>query len=106
MRVIGCGHPRRTPARPIAGGSHAIEHRWRTLYVSADRATVQALHPDNPRFQQLTDEDRVIVSEPLSDLPGVWNAVPEATALVVQRGPDEFREFHPQPLGAAMAGTS
>ena len=59
------------------------------------RMALQALHPDNERFQQLTDEDRVIVSEPLSDLPGVWIEVPEATALIVQRGPDEHHPFSP-----------
>ena len=36
------------------------------------------------------------MSEPLSDLPGVWLEVPEATALIVQRGPDEHRPFRPQ----------
>lgn len=86
---------------------YSSEHASRTLYVSADRETVQALHPDNPRFQRLTSEDRVVVSEPLSDLPGVWNAVPEATALVIQPGPDEFRAFRPQaPAPAALAGAN
>jgi predicted glutamine amidotransferase len=75
---------------------YSTERRSRTLYVSADRDTVQALHPDDPRFARLTDEDRVIVSEPLSDLPGVWLAVPEATALVVQPGADERVPFRPQ----------
>jgi len=75
---------------------YSSEHRSRTLYVSADRATVQALHPDNPRFQQLTDEDRIVVSEPLSDLPGVWLAVPESTALIIQGGADKRRAFEPR----------
>ncbi|WP_028066783.1 class II glutamine amidotransferase [Solirubrobacter soli] len=86
---------------------YSSERASRTLYVSADRETVQALHPDNPRFQRMTNEDRVVVSEPLSDLPGVWRAVPEATALVIQPGPDELREFRPQapaPTVLAEAG--
>jgi len=80
----------------LYGVRYSSEGRSRTLYVSADASTVQALHPDNPRFQRFTDEDRVIVSEPLSDLPGLWVEVPEATALIVQRGPDEHRPFTPQ----------
>ena len=36
---------------------YSSEHRSRTLYVSADRARVLALHPHNERFQRLTDED-------------------------------------------------
>src|SRR5215213_9524173 len=86
---------------------YSTERRSRTLYTSADRATVQALHPDNARLARLTDEDRIIVSEPLSDLPGVWLAVPEATALVVQPGADEQVPFRPQvpdvqPMAAAV----
>ena len=78
------------------GVRYSSEHASRTLYVSADAKTVQALHPDNARFQRMTDEDRMIVSEPLSDLPGVWIAVPESTALVVQSGVDEQVPFEPR----------
>jgi predicted glutamine amidotransferase len=87
------------------GVRYSSEHASRTLYLSADRQTVQALHPDNPRFQRITDEDRMIVSEPLSDLPGVWIAVPESTALVVQPGADEQQPFPPRmPVVAVAAG--
>jgi predicted glutamine amidotransferase len=58
----------------------------RTLYVSADVAAIRSLHLDNPRLERLTDDDRLIVSEPFADLPGVWNPVPEATALTARRG--------------------
>jgi glutamine amidotransferase len=78
------------------GVRYSSEGRSRTLYVSADGSAVRQLHPENERLQRVTDEDRVIVSEPLSDLPGVWIEVPEATALIVQRGPDEHRPFRPQ----------
>jgi predicted glutamine amidotransferase len=75
---------------------YSSEGRSRTLYASADRATIQQLRPDDERIARLTDEDRVIVSEPLSDLPGMWIEVPEATALVIQRGSDEHHAFTPQ----------
>jgi predicted glutamine amidotransferase len=75
---------------------YSTEGHSRTLYVSADSATLQALDPDNPRFAQMSDEDRIVVSEPLSDLPGAWLEVPEATALVVQPGPDERLPFRPR----------
>jgi glutamine amidotransferase len=80
---------------------YSSEHNSRTLFISADARTVQALHPGNPRFARLTDEDRVIVSEPLSDLPGVWVEVPESTALIVQPGEDERRPFAPAVPAAA-----
>jgi predicted glutamine amidotransferase len=80
---------------------YSSEHASRTLYVSADRDSVVALHPDNPRFAQFTEEDRLVVSEPLSDLPGLWLEVPESTALVIQPGADEQVPFNPQALAAA-----
>jgi predicted glutamine amidotransferase len=75
---------------------YSTEHRSRTLFVSEDVESVRALHPDNPRLQRLSDEDRVVVSEPFSDLPGAWREVPESTALIIQRGPDEQRDFRPR----------
>jgi predicted glutamine amidotransferase len=72
---------------------YATEDRPRTLYVSADAETVRRLHPGDARLQRLGGEDRVVVSEPLSELPGVWHEVPESSVLVVQRGPDEQRPF-------------
>jgi predicted glutamine amidotransferase len=58
----------------------------RTLFVSADVDAIRRLHLDNPRLQRLGDDDRLVVSEPFADLPGVWQPVPEATALTVRRG--------------------
>jgi glutamine amidotransferase len=58
--------------------------------------TIRKLHPDNPRLQRLRDEDRIVVSEPLADLPGVWQEIPESTVLVVQPGPDAQQEFNPR----------
>jgi hypothetical protein len=34
---------------------------------------------DSPRLQGFGSESRLVVSEPLGDLPGVWNEVPEAS---------------------------
>jgi hypothetical protein len=44
----------------------------------------------------MTAEDRVVVSEPVSDLPGAWREVPGATALITQRGPDQQQPFRPR----------
>ena len=48
-------------------------------------------------------EDRVVVSEPVSDLPGAWREAPESTALIIQRGPDEQKPFRPRPPADASA---
>ena len=79
----------------------------RSLFASADVDTVRRLHPTNPRFQRLSSDDRLIVSEPFSDLPGVWREIPEATAVTVRRGGvlDE-RTFRPQHGDYTLAGAS
>jgi glutamine amidotransferase len=74
---------------------YSTEGRSRTLFVSEDGAALRALHPESERLQRMTGDDRIVVSEPVSDLPGAWSEVPESTALIVQRGPDEQREFRP-----------
>jgi predicted glutamine amidotransferase len=65
---------------------YASEGPARTLFASADVDTVKRLHPDNPRLQRLSEGDRLIVSEPFADLPGLWVEIPEATAVTVHRG--------------------
>jgi predicted glutamine amidotransferase len=65
---------------------YSTDGHARSLFASSDVATVQRLQPENPRFQRLTPNDRVIVSEPFSDLPGMWQEIPQATAVTVQPG--------------------
>jgi predicted glutamine amidotransferase len=74
---------------------YSTEGASRSLFVSADAPSIRELHPENPRLQRLRDEDRLVVSEPVADLPGVWHEIPESTVLVVQPGDDEQRAFRP-----------
>ena len=75
---------------------YASDGHARSLFASADVDAVQRLYPDNSRLRRLSPDDRLIVSEPFSDLPGVWSEVPEATALTVRRGGTlEQRPFRP-----------
>jgi len=75
---------------------YASEGPARSLFASADPSAIRHLYPDNERFQRLTDDDRLIVSEPFSDLPGVWHEIPQATAVTVHHGGVlEQRAFRP-----------
>jgi predicted glutamine amidotransferase len=74
---------------------YSTEHRSRTLFVSEHVDALRKLHPDNPRIQRFTEEDRIVVSEPPGDLPGAWLPIAESTALIIQPGADEQRPFHP-----------
>ncbi|MFE1413260.1 class II glutamine amidotransferase [Streptomyces sp. NPDC058746] len=67
----------------------------RSLFYSTRVDTLRRLHPDMSFLQEVSDETRLIVSEPLGDLPGAWNAVPESTYGVVHAGADELHAFAP-----------
>jgi predicted glutamine amidotransferase len=83
---------------------YATQGPPRTLFTSAEVDSIRHLHPENERLQQLSPDDRVIVSEPFSDLPGLWNPVPESTAVTVRRGGVlEERPFAPKRSPAAEA---
>jgi predicted glutamine amidotransferase len=79
----------------------------RSLFASADVDAIRRLHPENPRFQRLTPDDRLIVSEPFSDLPGVWHEIPPSTAVTVRHGGAlehaPFRPRHPASTPAMPA---
>jgi hypothetical protein len=64
----------------------------------------------HPALQRLSPDDRLIVSEPFSDLPGVWQEIPEATAVTVHHiGVLEQQPFRPQSVAVAgpnLAGAS
>jgi glutamine amidotransferase len=77
---------------------YSTEGSARSLFASSDPATIRALHPENPRLARLSPDDRLIVSEPFSDLPGLWQEIPESTAVTVRYGGVlEERPFVPRP---------
>jgi predicted glutamine amidotransferase len=74
---------------------YSSEGKSRSLYYSTDMRTVREMYPERPRLQEVSDETRIIVSEPLVDLPGAWNEVPESSYGVVFAGEDELHDFRP-----------
>jgi predicted glutamine amidotransferase len=76
---------------------YASRGRARSLFASADADAVRRLHPENPRFRALSGTDRLIVSEPFSDLPGVWEEIPQSSAVTVHGdGILEHQPFRPR----------
>jgi glutamine amidotransferase len=77
---------------------YSTEGRSRTLFASADARSIKQLHPENERLQRLSDEDRLVVSEPLVELSGAWVELEESSAVIVAPGGElDHREFHPAP---------
>jgi predicted glutamine amidotransferase len=85
-----------TNGERIWGFRYSSERDSRTLFYSTDVPTLRQLHPEIEVLAQVSDEARLVVSEPLRDLPGAWNEVPESSYGVIQPGPDELHPFVPR----------
>lgn len=57
--------------------------RSRSLYHSTDIETLRQMYPEAERLRAFGRRAHVIVSEPLNDLPGVFQEVPESTVSIL-----------------------
>jgi glutamine amidotransferase len=80
----------------IVAVRYSSEHDSRSLFFSTDARALKEMYPEMEELQRLSDEARAIVSEPLGDLAGAWNAVPESHIGAVQPGEDVIRAFTPR----------
>ena len=81
----------------VWGFRYSSEGKSRSLFYSTRVDTLREQYPDNPVLHGLSDETRIVVSEPLGDLAGAWNEVPESSFGVIQEGQDELHPFTPRP---------
>jgi glutamine amidotransferase len=84
-----------TNGQDIWAFRYSSEGDSRSLWFSTRMDELKALYPNLQELEALSDETRVIVSEPLGDLPGVWNEAPESHYGVVQPGTDKLAPFSP-----------
>ena len=85
-----------TDGERIVAARYSSEGRSRSLFFSTDARVLKAQYPEVPELQQLSDEARAVVSEPLGDLVGAWNEVPESSVGIVQAGQAELRPVPPR----------
>jgi predicted glutamine amidotransferase len=76
---------------------YSSEGRSRSLFSSTDVATLRAQYPDNPVLHEVSDDSRLVVSEPCGALAGAWHEVPESSCVIVSHGELTHRPFTPQP---------
>ena len=67
-----------------------------SLFYSTDVHTLREQHPEVAVFFTLSEDTRVVVSEPLTDLAGAWNEVPASHYGVIEPGKDELKRFVPR----------
>jgi predicted glutamine amidotransferase len=75
---------------------YSSEGKSRSLYYSTSVRTLREMYPERPRLQEVSGESRIIVSEPIIELAGAWNEVPESSYGLVCAGEDELRPFRPR----------
>jgi len=100
-RAHGVDHPIQMTVATSDGETiwafrYSSEGDSRSLYFSTRMDQLKAIHPEVAELGVLDDETRVVVSEPLGDLEGAWNAVPESHVGIVRPGEDDLRPFEPR----------
>ena len=75
---------------------YSSEGDSRTLYFSTAVSALRELYPENENLRRLSGETRIVVSEPLGELVGAWQPVPESSYGIVQKGADVLGDFHPR----------
>jgi predicted glutamine amidotransferase len=92
-----------TDGESIWAFRYSSELKSRSLFYTTDVPTLRKLYPERQLFQDVSDNARLIVSEPLGDVAGVWNEVPESSWGVI--GPDraEMHAFRPKAPATAIA---
>jgi glutamine amidotransferase len=71
----------------------------RTLFHNTCVRHLRQLYPDNPQIAALDDDAFLLLSEPLTEMPGAWEEVPEATAIIAGHGQVTHYPFAPVPPG-------
>ena len=85
-----------TDGTTVWGFRYSTEGKSRSLFYSTLVEELREQHPEIAILGEVSDETRLVVSEPLGDLEGAWNPVPEASYGIVQEGQDEMHPFTPR----------
>lgn len=82
---------------------YSSEGKSRSLFFTTHVPTLRALYPHLEALDEASDDARLIVSEPIGQVPGAWNEVPEGSWGVVGRGEQQLCPFRPKAPATAVA---
>jgi predicted glutamine amidotransferase len=91
-----------TDGKTIWAFRYSSQGQSRSLFISRDVPQLRRQHPDREILQELPADARLIVSEPIGDLPGAWQEVPESSHIVVSDAHEEIAPFKVQPPTAGI----
>ena len=81
---------------------YSSERKSRSLFFTGSVPALRQLYPEREVLSEVSDDARLIVSEPIGDLPGAWNEVPESSWGLVGRGEDQLHPFKVKPPATAV----
>lgn len=90
-----------TDGESIWAFRYSSKGKSRSLFFTRDVRTLQQQYPDRQILHEASDDARLVVSEPIGDLPGAWVEIPEASYAVVSKGEDQLMPFAPVPPSKA-----
>jgi glutamine amidotransferase len=82
---------------------YSSEGNSRSLFFTGNIGTLRELYPEREVLFEVSEDSRLIVSEPIGDLPGAWHEVPEASYGVVGGGEDSLHRFKVKPPATSVA---
>jgi glutamine amidotransferase len=82
---------------------YSSEGNSRTLFFNENIATLRELYPEREVLFEVSEDSRLVVSEPIGDLPGAWHEVPESSYGIVGGGEDSMHSFKVKPPVTAVA---
>ena len=74
---------------------YSSEGKSRSLFYTRDVPELRKLYPDRDILQEASDDARLVVSEPIGNLPGAWIEMPESSYAIVGKGADTVMKFAP-----------
>ena len=82
---------------------YSSEHKSRSLFFSRSIETLRELYPDREVVFEVSDESRLVVSEPIGDRAGAGREVPESSYGIVGGGEDSLHPFKVKPPTVGVA---
>jgi predicted glutamine amidotransferase len=74
---------------------YSSEGKSRTLFFTRDVPAIRRQFPGREILEEASDDARLVVSEPIGDLPEAWIEIPESTCCVVRMGAERLMDFAP-----------
>ena len=114
--VEACGHQRgitypfqgtiaATDGESLWAFRYSSEGKSRSLFFTRDVPLLRELYPEREILREVSDDARLVVSEPVGDLPGAWAEMPEGSYGVFGKGGEQLLPFAPSVPRRAGSGT-